>query len=501
MPQDSKPFIEQLRVKLNKDPDAVILDYFGAPMTRGQLADIARAIVAQLDDASVPADASVGLIMRNRPLHVAAVLGLVSANRSLTSIYGMQAPRALATDIVESKFAAVIAEGKDFTPAVVEALCQNGAVGIALDTDTLEIAVLNNADRFDCTGDYRRAVEPGLELLSSGTTGKPKRIQFPFRLLERSVETIRAGLTDGAPPPDIVTWSFAGIAMGNIIANIMLDRYMSLIDRFNVDKWVEAVRRLRPAYVTGPPAVAQMIVDADVSAEDLSSISYYYGGSAAMPVELQKTLLDRYGIATIWAYGATEFAGTVISWSLDLYRQYGTAKMGAMGKPLPGIQIRVVDTESGAALPIGETGYLEAIVPTLGPDWIRTTDLARIDEDGFVYHLGRGDGAIIRGGFKIQPETIAEALARHPAVLEAAVVGVPDLRVGEVPAAAVQLKHGSTHDVCPEGLQAFVREALPATYVPAVVQIVEALPRTASMKVDLGALKRLFTDRAAQDRR
>jgi long-chain acyl-CoA synthetase len=495
MPEDPKPFIERLQAKLRQDPDAVILDYFGAPMTRGQLAGIARAIVAQLDDASVPADASVGLIMRNRPLHVAAVLGLVAASRSLTSIYGMQAPSALAADIAESKFAAVIAERKDFTPEVVDALCRNGVVGIALDTDMLEIAALDQASHFARARDYRRAAaEPGLELLSSGTTGKPKRIRFPFRLLERSVETIRAGLTDGAPPPDIVTWSFSGIAMGNIIANIMLDRYMSLIDRFNVDNWVEAVRRLRPAYVTGPPAVAQMIVDANVAAEDLSSISYYYGGSAAMPVELQKTLLDRYGIATIWAYGATEFAGTVISWSLDLYRRYGTAKMGAMGKPLPGIQIRVVDTVSGAALPIGETGYLEAIVPALGPDWIRTTDLARIDEDGFVYHLGRGDGAIVRGGFKIQPETIADALARHPAVLEAAVVGIPDRRVGEVPAAAVQLRQGQPSDLCPAALQAFVREALPATYVPAIVRIVDALPRTASMKVDLGALKRLFVE-------
>jgi len=489
----AKPFIHELRDRLDDNPDELVLDYFGATMSRGTLAKLARAIVAALDQAGVPVDASVGLIMRNRPLHVAAVLGLVAAERPLTSIYAMQSPKLLAADIVESKFAAVIAELDDFVPEAAEALGSSGTAGIALDTGAMTIERLGASPGFTRGDDYRRsASEPGLELLSSGTTGKPKRIQFPFRLLQRSVETIRAGLTEGTPPPDIVTWSFAGIAMGNIVGNVMVGRYMALIDRFNVESWLEAVRRLRPAYVTGPPAVAQMIVDAQVAPEDLASIAFFYGGSAAMPVALQQTLLDRYGIATIWAYGATEFAGTVISWSLDLYRQYGAAKMGAMGKPLPGIHIRIVDTISGAELPTGETGYLEAIVPTLGPDWIRTTDLARIDEDGFIFHEGRGDGAIVRGGFKILPETVAAALAKHPAVLEAGVVGIPDQRLGEVPAAAIQLRRGQEQGVSPEALRDFVRELLPATYVPAHIRIVDELPRTASMKVDLGALKRLF---------
>ncbi|CAN5173055.1 hypothetical protein BH10PSE13_BH10PSE13_25430 [soil metagenome] len=498
-PADAQPsFVERLAEIVYGNPGETILDYFDDPYTRGDIAGHAKGLLDALDTAGVPADASIGIIMRNRPLHVAAVLGLVAAGRPLTSIYALQSPTLMASDVQEARLAAIVAEEVDFSPELTAALAAMGSVGVALKTDSRSLGMAAGAETFTGGDDYRRgADEAGMELLSSGTTGKPKRIQFPFRLLERSVETIKAGLTDGTPEPDVVTWSFAGIAMGNVVANIMVGRYMALIDRFRIDAWLEAVRRLRPTYVTGPPAVAQMIVDANVAPEDLSSIGYFYGGSAPMPVETQQALLDRYGIATIWAYGATEFAGTVISWSHDLYKQFGTQKMGSMGKPLPGIQIRIVDAESGAELPQGEQGYLEAIVPVLGPDWIRTTDLARIDEDGFIYHLGRGDGAIMRGGFKILPETIVRTLAQHPDVLDSGVVALPDRRVGEVPGAMVQLRAGHAPEVSSETLTAYLRDHLPATYIPAVLAITDTLPRTASMKIDLGAIKERLGEQIA----
>src|SRR3546814_18552547 len=102
-----------------------------------------------------------------------------------------------------------------------------------------------------------------------------------------------------------------------------------------------------------------------------------------------------------------------------------------MGRALPGIELRVVDVNSGDPLPSGATGYLEALVPAVRDGWIRTTDLAVIDEDGFVFHKGRGDGAILRGGFKVLPEKIVGALQNHHSVLDAAVGGLPDHRPGE----------------------------------------------------------------------
>lgn len=490
-------FIDELRETLHRAPDEIIMDFAGRFFSRGEVAALAGRIGTLLDEAGVPIDASIGIIMRNRPLHVAAVLGLITGGRPLTSIYALQSPALLARDIAETRFAAIIADVADLSSEAIEAVRHCGGVAIALDLAT-ESAITRHpaCAHFIEQGAYHRIDgEPGLELLSSGTTGKPKRIRFPFRMLVRSVETVSAGVSAGAVPPDICTWSFAGIAMGNIAANIMIGRYMALIDRFNVPEWIEAVRRLRPAYVTGPPAVAQMIVDADVAVEDLASISYFYGGSAPMPVELQRKLLDRYDIAVIWAYGATEFCGTIVSWSLDLYREFGATKMGSMGVPLPGVQVRIVDQVTGEPLPRDAIGFLEAIVPAVGDGWIRTSDLATIDADGFIFHRGRGDGAIMRGGFKILPETIAAALAKHPAVLDSGVAGIADSRLGQVPVAAVQLRSGADA-ISAQALRDFLREELPATYIPGQIRIVPSLPRTASMKVDLGAVRALFSESA-----
>ena len=113
----------------------------------------------------------------------------------------------------------------------------------------------------------------------------------------------------------------------------------------------------------------------------------------------------RYRIPLLWAYGATEFAGSACAWTPELYRQYGAAKRDSVGRPLPGVKVRIVDTDSGDEVKAGDKGFLEAQIEVVGPDWIRTTDLASIDPDGFVTIHGRADGAIIRGGFKILPET------------------------------------------------------------------------------------------------
>src|SRR5262249_50928335 len=157
----------------------------------------------------------------------------------------------------------------------------------------------------------------------------------------------------------------------------------------------------------------------------------------------------------------------------------------------PGTDLRVVDPDTGAELPPGERGLLEARVPLMSPDWIRTTDLVTIDEDGFVFHHARADGAISRGGFKILPEVVAAALPDYPGVSDAAVVGLPDGRLGEVPAAAVELRPG-TAVPSEEAIIAHLRARLTSVQIPVRVLVVDALPRTPSMKVSLAEVRRLL---------
>jgi acyl-coenzyme A synthetase/AMP-(fatty) acid ligase len=212
---------------------------------------------------------------------------------------------------------------------------------------------------------------------------------------------------------------------------------------------------------------------------------------------VQKAFEDRYGIPVIVSYGATEFGGPVCGMNLDLHRQYGRAKLGTVGRAFPGCGIRVVDPESGAVLGPNEPGLLEVHAPRIQPDWIRTADVGMIDEDGFLFLSGRADGAIMRGGFKVLPETIERALLLHPAVAEVAVVAVPDERVGEVPGAAVRLDRNATQPDLAE-LEAHLRQQVMATHIPVHWRIVDDLPRNASMKIDRSGVKALFDTNQTQ---
>jgi acyl-CoA synthetase (AMP-forming)/AMP-acid ligase II len=123
-------------------------------------------------------------------------------------------------------------------------------------------------------------------------------------------------------------------------------------------------------------------------------------------------------------------------------------------------------------------------------DWIRTTDEAYLDADGFLWILGRADQAIIRGGFKVMPDDVRTALENHPAVRGAAVVGQPDRRLGETPVAMVELRDAATA----EELVRFLRDRLAPYEIPTEIAVVEAIPRTPSGKADLSEVKRRFAD-------
>jgi acyl-CoA synthetase (AMP-forming)/AMP-acid ligase II len=150
----------------------------------------------------------------------------------------------------------------------------------------------------------------------------------------------------------------------------------------------------------------------------------------------------------------------------------------------------VVDPETNAALPAGEVGLLEVAAAQLPEDgWIRTTDLARIDDDGFLWIVGRADQTILRGGFKVQPDVVRSALERHPDVRGAAVFGLDDDRLGQVPVGVVELRAASGADG--EQLLAYLRPLLAPYELPTRIVVVDELPRTASAKVDLVAARAL----------
>jgi long-chain acyl-CoA synthetase len=264
-----------------------------------------------------------------------------------------------------------------------------------------------------------------------------------------------------------------------------------LLERFTIEDWHRYILRYRPEFTGLPPSCVQLVLDANIPVEDLASIIQIGTGAAPLDPSVQKAFEDRYRIPIILSYGATEFAGPVTAMTRELHAVWGREKLGTVGRAIPGAQLRVVDPDSGARLPPGQEGLLEVISPRIGRDWIRTSDIVMIDEDGFMFHRGRADGAIIRGGFKILPESVERALMLHPNVSEAAVTAIADHRLGEVPAAAIRLKPGAQAPGF-DAFEAHLRQHVLATHIPVKWLILGDIPRTPSLKADRPALRHLF---------
>jgi acyl-CoA synthetase (AMP-forming)/AMP-acid ligase II len=236
-----------------------------------------------------------------------------------------------------------------------------------------------------------------------------------------------------------------------------------------------------------------MVLDAGLDPADLASVRSVVSGTAPLDPADADAFQTRYGVPVLVSYGATEFGGGVAGWNLADHERYWTAKRGSVGRAHAGCDLRTVDPASGAPLGSDEEGLLEVRAAQLGDasGWTRTTDLARIDADGFVWILGRADQAIIRGGFKVLPDDVRAALERDPRVRGAAVVGRPDARLGAVPVAAVELRPGA-EPASPDDLLAGAARVLARYELPIELRILDALPRTTSGKVDLAAVRALL---------
>jgi long-chain acyl-CoA synthetase len=275
--------------------------------------------------------------------------------------------------------------------------------------------------------------------------------------------------------------------------NVLAGRRICLLEKFSVAAFRDAVVRHRPKVAGAPPAALRMLLDADVPAEDFSSLLAFRTGTAPLDPEVADRFYERYGIPVLQNYGATEFAGGVAGWTLEDFKAHWNDKRGSVGRLNPGVEGRVVDVGGAEALPPGQQGLLEVRGANVGDGhtWVRTTDLAVVDVDRFLWIKGRADGAIIRGGFKILPEDVLRVLEAHPAVREGAVVALDDARLGQVPAVAWIPRAGV---VAPDqdAMRRYLRQKLMPYQVPVqIVQLAE-LPRTPSLKVDQSALRALL---------
>lgn len=482
------------------DPAAIALEFKGRGFNWGKLAGIGSRVDRLLTDAGIGPGATIGVLLANRPGMVAVLYGLLIAERCIVFINPHYPAKRLSAEIHELGTSALIADRQEWTDKEIgEAVRATGALGICVDIDS-GVSLMPGMEK-PGPGPHRK-VDPGIamEILTSGTTGKPKRLQSKYSALADAIlSSVRDDGPDGKPTlkrgATIVSAPLVHVSgIFSLLYPVCEGRPILLLEKFSVREWVEGIKRHRIRFTSLPPAAVLMVLDAKVPKEDLSSLLALRCGTAPLSPERQLEFERTYGVPILIQYSATEFLGGIAGWTLDMHKAFMPQKLGSIGRAQAGIKLRVVDPDTGEPLGPDRLGLLEVLpFKRFGEDaaWGRTTDLAKIDADGFVFLAGRADDVIIRGGFKIHLPTVAETIEQHEAVSEASVLGIPDARLGHVPVCALELRPGF-ESVTVADLEAFARANLAAYQVPVKFKVVPALPRTVSMKVDRPAVRALF---------
>lgn len=480
-------------------PETAAVEYKGQTVSWGELAHAARQIETVLSAAGVDPLAPVGWAARNRPAAVAGFVALLLHERMVAPLRPAYVVANFREDITAQRLTAIIGDPEDWAgEGVIEAARAVGSLGIEISGPPFSVRLVPGLETVG-PGPHREPM-PGcvVERLTSGTTGAPKRI--PVRQ-EALIPALQAGDPKKGADASTLTlkrspallfkpFSHAGGMYGLLMA-LYQARPVVLFEKFNVPDWVAAVKTYRPKAASLVPTMIRMLLDSDTDPADISSLLAIRSGTAPLEPALQEQFEARFNIPILIDYSAAEFIGGLAGWTIQDYRAFGAVKRGSVGRAKSGVLIRTVDQDHSQPVPAGAIGLVEVKSDRYGPDWIRTSDLAEIDADGFIFLRGRADDAINRGGFKILPEDVAAVLRQHPAIHDAAVVAMRDERLGQVPLAAIELVEGAE---TPEqkALDAFVRQHLSAYMVPVEYRVVRELPRTASLKISRPGLKALL---------
>ena len=496
---------ERIKAILTLDAAAPAIEFDGKWSTWGEIERTYRAVDTVLDANGLGNDSRIGLMLRNHAAVVPAVLAVIG-DRCVVTLNPMFQASKLADDIRSTQVPVVVGISADLdAPEVAAALAEGGCLVLELTGDA-DTPVKVRQERTSAPASTDTAPGVAVEMLTSGTTGAPKRIAMKRIGFEESVFAAarfeKGRSADDAPMlrkgVQLLMAPFSHI--GGLLAlmnAVMAGRSGALLPKFTVEGFRDAVKRHGIKAASAPPAALKMVYDANVPKEDLVSLKAFRTGTAPLDPDLADAFYERYGIPVLQNYGATEFGG-VAGWTIADFEAHRVDRRGAVGRLNPNVQGRVVDAETGAEVPANEIGILELKSRQIGDgtQWLRTTDLAKMSEDGFLWITGRADNVIIRGGFKIQPDDVVRALESHPAVSEASVIAMPDDRLGQVPVAAFLAASGQ--EVPSEAqLKAFLKEKLTAYQVPVSIRRFDALPRTPSMKVDQRALRELMTTGSA----
>ena len=520
------------------DPDAPFLHFLGRTYSYGDIFEQANRFALGLVEMGIEKGDRVGLFLPNVPIYASAYYGAMMAGATVVNFSPLYSVEELAWQVADSgtkvlvtvdapelyKTAAEVLETSELETLIVGRISSMlpWLTGVAMKlfkrSDIADVAwgpgIRDWADlqaQWSPGAPFPVALDPieDLALLqyTGGTTGRPKGAMLGHSQLSMNAQQTAALNPFGNPRKEVF---MGALPFFHVFANTALLNHavasggaIAMVPRFETAQVLKTIEKYKATGFPGVPTMFQAMLDhPDLAKTDLSSLKVCISGGAPMPAQVHDRFEEVTGVRVVEGYGLTESSGVV---SVNPYA--GTRKKGTIGQLVAGTEIVLLDKENPEELaPEGEPGELaihgpqimrgywnrpEAAADTFvtrgNKQYLRTGDVAVMDEDGFLQIVDRIKDMISVGGFKVFPSVVEDVILEHEAVKEALVMGVPEEYRGEVPRAYVTLE--ADHEVAGDALKDWLNERIGKHERVDEVVIREELPKTMIGKLDRKALR------------
>jgi long-chain acyl-CoA synthetase len=473
-------------------PDQTAFKLDDIELSYSMLAEGSARVAALLKSKELEAGDRVGLMMPNVPYFPAIYFGILRAGGVVVPMNVLLKAREVGFYLEDPGAKLLFAWG-DFGEAAEAGAEKADAEVILVKPGEFEKLLAEQEPHRELAD--RTRDDTAVILYTSGTTGKPKGAELTHANLYRNSAGVSQKLGEmsdddvllGALP---LFHSFGQTCTMN--SAVSVGATVTMLPRFDPDKALEIIQRDRVTIFQGVPTMYNAMLHSEsCDSADCSTLRLCMSGGAAMPAELMREFEEKFGCIILEGYGLSETSPVASFNHPDRER-----KPGSIGTPIEGVEMQVWD-DDGNEVPQGEVGEIvirghnlmkgywnredatkEAIT---GEGWFRTGDMAKMDEDGYFFIVDRKKDLIIRGGYNVYPREIEEVLYEHPAIQEAAVVGVPHDELGEEVGAAVVLKEGESLEA--DELKSYVKEQVAAYKYPRRIWFVDELPKGPTGKI------------------
>jgi long-chain acyl-CoA synthetase len=513
-----RPLHEILRITAAEVPDHPATVFLGAQLTFGQIKEQSDKLATALARLGVKQQDRVGIMLPNCPQYMIAAfailrLGAIVVNvnplytaREVLVVAGDSEMRAMLTlDALAPLTLNVLAQTK-IERVIITSMAEYSIAATptpALDGALRMTDLLEGVDEPDLPRVDINAEDVAVLQYTGGTTGVPKGAMLTHYNIFANVIQIQCWMHSNLRRGEdvyllvIPFFHIYGFTVG-MMEGVWSGVEQVLIPKYDVEALLTAIRDYSPTYFPAVPTIyISLLNHPQAKAYGLDKIRAFNSGASPLPIEVIEQFERLTGGTLNEGYGLSE-ASPVTHTTPQLSRR----KPGSIGLPLPDTDVKIVDLETGRReLPVGEEGELCIAGPQVmkgywnrpeetaialrtddaGRTWLYTGDVARMDDDGYSYIMQRKKDLIIVGGFNVYPSEVEGVLYAHPAVMEAAVIGIPDNYRGEVVKACVVLKDGATATA--EELTEHCKQGLAEFKIPCKMEIRESLPKTAVGKI------------------